>query len=257
MLIIGVLCFHLYYTVDSFCINGYYNIDSYAYVNATDPLHFWFDWGEDGVIRRAFLTETIRSNWIKCGVDTFFVISGISCLFSRDNLQRGLKLLAGAMFISAFTKLVAVWSGEPVRFIRFGVIHCYAYCHLIYYFLLEKRNSKSLLAIAAAVLAVGYYLRWNPIYSNSALLYPFGIYEQGAAGSDYWPIFPMLGWMLLGVVIGRRHYADRCSRWPEHPLATWTRPLQWFGRHSGKIYIGHIVVYTVGFCGAGLLFHLY
>lgn len=257
LLILCVLATHLYYTVDAFCIDGYYSIDSYAWVNRTDPLHFWFDWGEDGVIYKAFLTDQIRSLWVKAGVDGFFVVSGISCLFSRNNLHRGVKMLAGAFFISAFTKLLAVWTGDPTRFIRFGVLHCYAFCHLIYYFLLEDRSDRVLLATAAPVLAVGYYLRYHPTFSDFALLYPFGIYENGAAGGDYWPILPMLGWMLLGVVLGRHIYKARRSLLPETPADRLTKPLQWFGRRSGVIYVSHIVIYTAVFCGIGWLFHLY
>ncbi|MDO5853733.1 MAG: heparan-alpha-glucosaminide N-acetyltransferase [Thermoplasmata archaeon] len=257
VLIFCVLCTHLYYTVDAFCIDGYYNIDSYAYVDATDPLHFWFDWGADGVIYKAFMTQRLRSLCVRAGVDVFFVVSGISCLFSRNNLRRGLKMLAGAFLISAFTKLLAIWTGDPTQFIRFGVLHCYAYCHLIYYFLLEKRSDKTLLAVAAPVLAVGYYLRYHSVFSDFALLYPFGVHENGAAGRDYWPIFPMLGWMLLGVVLGRRLYGERRSRFPGSPGARWTRPLQALGRCSGVIYVVHIVAYTAFFCGIGWLFQLY
>lgn len=257
LLIFCVLCTHLYYTVDAFCIDGYYNIDSYAYVNATDPLHFWFDWGADGVIYKAFMTETLRSFCVRAGVDAFFVISGVSCLFSRNNLYRGLKMLAGAFLISAFTKLLAVWTGDPTRFIRFGVLQCYAYCHLIYYFLMEKRSDRVLMAVAAPALAVGYYLRYHPVFSDFALLYPFGIQENGAAGSDYWPIFPMLGWMLLGVVLGRHAYRERKSLLPNRTAVRLTKPLQWLGRYSGMIYVVHIVAYTAVFCGIGRLFHLY
>lgn len=257
LLILCVLCTHLYLTVEAFCIDGYYNIDSYAWVNLTDPLHFWFDWGEDGVIYKAFLTEQIRDTWIRAGVDGFFVISGISCLFSRNNLYRGLKLLAGALFISAFTKLLTVWTGNPIWFIRFGVLHCYAYCHLIYYFFLEKRSDKVLLLVAAPVLAVGYYLRFFPVHSDFALLYPFGIYQNGVVANDYWPILPMLGWMLLGVVAGRHLYRERKSLFPDSVVKKATRPLRFFGRHSGVIYCGHIVLYTMVFCGIGYLFHLF
>ena len=181
----------------------------------------------------------------------------MACLFSRNNLYRGLKMLAGAFFISAFTKVVAVLGDDPSQFIRFGALHCYAYCHLIYYFLLEKRSSKMLLAVTVPVLAVGYYLRYFPVYSEYALLYPFGIHETGAPGGDYWPLLPMLGWMLLGVVLGRRIYPGRRSLLPECPAQRWTSPLQFMGRHSGMIYVGHIVIYTVVFCGIGWLFQLY
>lgn len=256
-LILLVLCNHLNLTVRAFCINGYYQIDSYAWVNITDPLHFWFDWGADGVIYASPFIEAVREIFTKPAVDLFFVISGISCTFSRNNFYRGLKMLAGAFFISAFTKVVAVLGNDPIQFIRFGVLHCYAYCHLIYCFLLEKRSTKVLVLTAIPALAVGYLLQWFPISSTSPLLYPFGVHEIGAPGQDYWPIFPMLGWMLLGTALGRRLYRERRSLWPESPAARWTRPLLWLGRYSGMLYIAHIVAYTALFCGIGWLFQLF
>ena len=258
LLILCVLATHLYYTVDAFCIRGgYAALDPYAYVEMTDPLHFWFDWGADGQIYKAFLTEELRALWVRAGVDGFFVVSGVSCLFSRNNLYRGLKMLAGALFISLFTKLLAIWCGDPTQFIRFGVFHCYAYCHLIYYFLLEKRSTRTLVLTAIPVLIAGYLLRACPVQSTSPLLYPFGVYEIGAPGRDYWPIFPMLGWLLLGTALGRRLYAGRRSLWPGSPAARWTRPLRFLGKHSGVIYVGHIVLYPAVFFGIGWLFRLF
>ena len=256
LLILCVLATHLYYTVDAFCIDGYYNIDSYSCVNASDPLHFWFDWGEDGVIYKAFLPDNIRLLWMRLGVDGFFVLSGISCIFSRNTLTRGLKMLAGAFIVSGFTKLLAVWTGNPSQFIRFGALHCYAYCHLIYYFFLENKKSRTLLLTVIPVFLLGYYLRYNPVSSNLSLLYPFGVHEVGAVGRDYWPILPMLGWLLVGVVLGRKYYADKQSLFPNSSMIEITHPFQWLGRKSGQIYLLHMFIYTAVFCGIGYLFGL-
>lgn len=256
-LILAVLINHLTLTVDAFCINGYYDIDSFAWAEISDPLHVWYTVGENGVLSFAAWVTNLRKYCNNPAVDTFFILSGISCIFSRDNLKRGLKLLAGAFIIAAFTKLLAVWTGDPTRFIRFGVLHCYAYCHLIYSFLLEKKNDRVLLGVAAVALVVGYYLRYNPISSGFALLLPFGVYERGVSQSDYWPIFPMLGWMLIGVVLGRRFYAGEKSLLPNPIMIKWTRPLQWLGRYSGQIYLLHIFLYTAVFCGIGYVFHLF
>ena len=256
IMILCVLATHLYYCVDAFCINGYYNIDSYQWVEATDPLHFWFDWGEDGVIYRAFLNPTLISLWVRAGVDGFFVISGIACMFSRDHIKRGVKTLAGGLFIAAFTFGLWKWTGDPTRFIRWGVLMCYASCQLIYAFFLENKSNKTLLLIAAPVFIIGYFLHFHHVESSFALLYPFGIYETGGVGSDYWPILPMLGWFLLGVVLGRKYYPEKKTLLPYALLDRLTKPLQWFGRHSGVIYVGHIVIYTVLFCGIGYLFKL-
>lgn len=257
LLILCLLATHLYRCVDAFCINGYYNIDSYAWVNTTDPLHFWFDWGEDGVIRQAFLTPTIQSVWIYSGVNAFFVLSGISCMFSRNNLRRALRILGAGLFIAAFTYGLFIWTKDPTRFIRFGVLMCYASCQLIYHFLLEKRSNECLFFVAAIALAVGYYLRYHGVPAMKLpIFYIFGVHQIGDRSSDYWPILPMLGWFLLGVVLGRKYYPEKKTLLP-YPLAEkLTRPLRFLGRHSGVIYVGHIVIYTAVFCGIGYLFGL-
>ena len=254
LLLVG---YHLYKTVMAFCINGYYNIDSISYVNISDPLRFWFVISPLGEICPAPFPQFAIDYLQPLCVDIFFIISGISYKFSRNNLRGGIRLLLGAAFISGFTKLLVWYTGDEGQFIRFGALHCYALCHLIYYFLLEEQNDKRLLLVAAVSLAVGYYLKSNPLYSNLALLLPFGIYENGVSMRDYWPVFPMLGWFLIGIVLGRKYYGERRSLFPEQEKKKWHKPLRFFGRYSGLIYCGHMVVYSVVFIGIGHIFALY
>ena len=257
-LILLVLCNHLNMTVEAFCINGAYtNFDSYAWVNITDPLHIWFDWGADGVIYSSPVVVALRKYLTNPIVGVFFLVSGLSYKFSRNNLKNGFRLIAAAAFIIVFTKLLVLYTGDEIQFIRFGVLHCYAACHLIHYFLLEERSDKVLLLTAAVSLIVGYYLKFNPMSSNLALLVPFGIHEYGTVLRDYWPVFPMLGWFLIGVVLGRKYYGGKVTLYPAQEMKKWHKPLRFLGRHSGLIYCGHIVVYSVVFCGVGQLFNLY
>ena len=256
-LILSVLAYHLYMTVEAFCIDGYYNISSVNYVRFTDPLFFWFRMDEAGKIVRSvfpnFAVKYMQPLW----VDIFFVVSGISYGFSRNNLKGGIRLLCAALFVSAFTKILVWYTGDESQFIRFGVLHCYAACHLIYYYLLEDRSDKAILLAAVISLILGYYLHQHPIYTNSALLVPFGIYEYGAIVRDYWAVFPMLGWFLFGVIIGRHWYKEKETRFPGQECRKWHKPLQFLGRHSGLIYCGHMVVFTILFCGIGHIFNLY
>lgn len=257
LLIVCLLWAHLYITVDAFCIDGYYHIDSYKWVNSTDPLHFWFNWGDDGVIYQSFLTPELVRLWMMSGVDAFFVVSGIACAFSRNNLKRALKVLAAGLFVAVFTKGLALWTDDPTRFIRFGALMCYACCQLIFVYLLEKRSNEALFCVAAPVLAVGYYLRYHGVSAmRFPIFYIFGVPQVGDMSSDFWPILPMLGWFLLGVVIGRKYYAEKKTLLPNEIARRITRPLQFLGRHSGVIYVGHIVLYTAVFCGIGYLFGL-
>lgn len=257
MLMLCLLAYHLYHVVKLLCVNGNYGIDAVAYVNATDPLHFWFRFASDGsIIPGAFPSFAIK--YLQpMGVDTFFIVSGISYKFSRNNLRGGLRLLLGATFISGFTKLLVLYTGDENQFIRFGALHCYAACHLIHYFLLEEQSNKTLLLTSAVSLILGYYLKHHIVHSNSALLVPFGIYEYGVFMRDYWPVFPMLGWFLIGIVLGRKYYSEKVSLFPKQEDRNWYKPLCFLGRHSGLIYCGHMVVYSLVFIGIGHIFALY
>ena len=257
ILILSVLFYHLYMTVDAFCIDGIYRIDPVKYVRLTDPLNFWFSVGSTGEVLPAAFPKFAMKHMQPLWVDMFFVVSGISCMFSRNNLKSGLRLVCGAAFVSVFTKLLVLYTGKESQFIRFGVLHCYAACHLIYYYFLERSNKWVLLSVAGASLLIGYYLKFNPVDSGFALLFPFGIREEGVITRDYWPVFPMLGWFLLGVVLGKRFYPEKKTIFPEQSGKKWHRPLCYLGRYSGLIYCGHMVVYTLLFCGIGYIFKLY
>ena len=106
-------------------------------------------------------------------------------------------------------------------------------------------------------LLIGYYLEKQAINTHIALLVPFGFFEYGAPMRDYWPVFPMLGWFLIGVILGRKFYSEKKSLFPNQMDQKWHRPLRFFGRHSGLIYCGHMVVYTLVFCSIGHIFNLY
>ena len=252
-LILAVLINHLNATVHAFCINGYYDIDSALWAAISDPLHVWYTYDANGVLQSTKWVLVLRDLCTRPAVDTFFVISGICCMFSRDNMMRGVKILGAGMLVTLFTFLV---EGKN-DMIRFGVLHCYGCCQIIYDTLLKKRNNWILLAVAAVALALGYYLRYVDISLATPLLYPFGVLESGVSSRDYWPIFPMLGWFLLGVIFGRIFYPVRRSLVPERWKGEGTHWLQFLGRNSGRIYLGHVFVYTAVFMGTGWIFDLF
>lgn len=257
LLILCVLAYHLYFTINAFMINGYYKIDSLKYVAITDPLHFWFVTSDNGTIEFSAFPKFAVQYLQPLVVDTFFVISGIACIFTRNGRKNIIKLFIAALLVAAFTYGLSLWTGDPTRFIRFGVLMCYAFCHLIYEFLLKKRSNEFLFIIASISFAVGYYIRYHGVAAmRFPIFYIFGVPQIGDQSSDFWPIFPMLGWFLLGVVIGRKYYSEKKTllpyKWPDKL----TKPLQFLGRYSGIIYVSHIVIYTVVFCGIGYILHL-
>ncbi len=256
ILMMFLLGWHLYFTVNAFCINGYYHIDSYAWIKYTDPLHIWFRIDQYGEIQWARWIE-FWHNTIYPGVDMFFIISGISCTFSRNNLRRALIILGAGLFVAIFTKGLAFWTGDPTRFIRFGALLCYAACQFTYVYFFEKLDSKWLLLSVIPIFAIGYYIRYVGVSAmRLPIFYIFGVPQIGDQSSDFWPVFPMLGWFLIGVVIGRKYYKEKKTLLPNLFIQKLTKPAQWFGRFSGILYVSHIVVYTAVFCGIGYLFGL-
>lgn len=255
--ILWVLIHHLYTAVYDFLINGgYTSVNPAEFVSLIDPNYFFFRLTDTNRIEKAAFYSFMEFYRIPF-VNILFIVSGISTHFSNNGLKSGIRLLCGAAFVSLFTKLLVLWTGDESQFIRFGVLHCYAMCHMIHYFLLEDRSDKVLLAVAVASMIVGYYLRHNPVYTNSALLVPFGIRENDAILRDYWPVFPMLGWFLIGVLMGKRFYPEKKTLFPGLEAKKWHRPLCFLGRHSGLIYCGHMVVYTLVFWSIGHIFNLY
>lgn len=257
LLILCVLVNHLILTITAFCINGYYSIDSAAWATAVDPLRIWFQYDDSGVLQLATWFTDFRWTWTYPIVDVFFVVSGLTCAFSRNNLKRALRVLAAGLFVAAFTFGLWQWTDDPTRFIRFGVLMCYACCQLIYVYFLENKDNETLFMVAAPVFAVGYYLRYHGTTATRLpIFYIFGVPQIGDMSSDFWPIFPMLGWFLLGVVIGRKYYSQKTTLFPNQTAQKLTLPLQFLGRHSGAIYVGHILLYTIVFTGIGTLFGL-
>lgn len=256
VLILCVLVWHLYFTVEAFCIKGGYQIDPYWWVNTTDPLHIWFTWDADLVIRRTRWIQFLEPT-ILLGVDIFFVISGICCLLSKNNLKRSLVTLGAALFVAAFTKGISIWTGDPSRFIRFGALACYAFCQLAYVYLFERFRSRTLLLFVIPVFFIGYYIRYVGVPAmRLPIFYIFGVPQIGDQSSDFWPVFPMLGWFLIGVVLGRKFYHEKKSLFHFSTDNKFRRLIQKIGQYSGIIYVSHMVIYTVFFCGIGYLFKL-
>ena len=227
-------------------------MDSFAWARLSDPLGVWYTVDASGVLRSTAWVIALRKYCTYPSIYTFMMISGLTCLFSRDNLTRGFKILLAGFVISAFTYLMEGSGGQ----IRFGVLHCYGACRMLYDLLLKKKSNRVLLIIAGSALLLGYLLAYLKPEVATPFLYPFGVLQIGVTSRDYCPIFPGLGWFLLGVVCGRKFYWERkslLSQWWQGKGTGW---LQFMGRHSGLIYIGHVFVYTAVFILIGYIFNL-
>ncbi len=182
-------------------------------------------------------------------VNVFILVSGICCTFSRNNTKRGLRLLAVALALTATTVVFSALA--PVNFyIIFNVIHILAIGILLYAGLtwIERRKNRSLPFIDAALLLIAGVVFWMPRvltlwpFAVSYWTIPLGLLPQGLFQmDDYLPLFPWLGYFLLGAEIGRIVYPFRQSAFRQPPawLLAAVKPLEFLGRHSLLVYVLH------------------
>lgn len=243
LLIFLMLMVHLYLCVDAFVIQGLYTrVDAAAYVRATDPLHIFFHIEDSGNISLGF-------PWfytlLPIGMALFFVISGISCTFSHNNMRRAAVIFCFAYLLTFAFILYSHISGRHVMY-RFGALHCYAFSIFLYSFF-QKRSKWWSLGIGIAVVTAGYILLYISPAAPTPFLVPFGFREAGNLGElEYYPMLPYTGWIFIGGFLGRTLYKDKKSIWPKGECR-FTRFFQWMGLYSGQIYGVQFVLFPLLF----------
>lgn len=172
---------------------------------------------------------------------TFFVLCGISCSFSRNNLVRGLECLFFAYAITIVTTLM----GTPIAF---GVLHMLGFSILIWWAINTIcKNDSTLtaivcLAVGIIILVVNQYLKLNPPTPNNSLAF-LGEYFVGNnfESADYFPLLPNVGYMLIGSCFGKLLYSKRKSLLPILDKYNWYMPINIWGRIALWVYVLHQV----------------
>lgn len=182
----------------------------------------------------------------------FIFISGISSHLSRNNLIRGIKLLAIAMAITLFTAVIMPEYGMGGNEIYFGILHFLSIAMLIFSGLKNLFNKISvqvgvlislILYIATRFIEDGilgipelleYHLPKN-LYSLT-YFFPIGIYTDKFFSADYFPIFPYIFVFFAGTFVGKLATGNTL---PNFLYKSNFVPLQWIGRHTLIIYVLH------------------
>lgn len=163
----------------------------------------------------------------------FIVLSGTSCSLSRNNVRRGLRLLAVSFLVTAVT-----YAFDPSSAVWFGILQLLAVSILIYGAAFERSGPIACAAWGAVVLGLGAAL---PALKNGLVvrfdwLLPLGIHSPGFTSFDYFPLIPWLGIFFIGAALGKSVYA------PKRSLLPWRLPQTFVnaaGRHSLLIYVVH------------------
>lgn len=186
----------------------------------------------------------------------FVGVSGICCTFSRNNVKRGLKLLAAALTLTLVTYFVTKFAGIECLII-FNVLHlltCGVFLYALVSFI-EKKTKANPTAVNVILGLIGLYIvicgcdiHYMDYAAHSLLFLPVGFNITGIPSqADYMPLFPWLGVFFLGCVIGRTCYKDKKTLFNRgDTMKAIARPVEFIGRHSLIIYLVHQpVVYGI------------
>lgn len=174
-------------------------------------------------------------NW---GSVLFLTLSGICVTLGHHPVRRGFVVFGCGLLCSAVTAGMYLLGFQPRGIIIwFGVLHCLGLCMLLWP-VFRRLPSWGLLLTAAVLLALGYWFR--SFHVEPGWLFPLGLTRADFTSSDYFPMFPNLGWFLLGAFLGRTLYRKQETRFPRFPAQSAPiRFLSWCGRQSLWIYLLH------------------
>lgn len=178
--------------------------------------------------------------WIFC------FVCGISCYFSRSNLKRG--IMAGI-----FAMLITVVTEQLDMTIRFGILHMFAVAILLWWLIdtlcrhNKLRTATVSLVLGVAIIAINY--GFSAAYENGARFTDSETWffvadwlNAGVYSADYYPIFPSVGYVLIGSFFGYVLYNKRRSLLPRLGKYSWHAPFDFWGRIALWVYVFHQVV---------------
>ena len=168
----------------------------------------------------------------------FVVLSGVCVTLGSKSVRRGLIVFTCGMLITAVTYGMyrLGMSGADVV-VKFGVLHLLGVCMLVYPAF--KKLPPAALAVLGLLIAVtGYAIRGVVVPQH--WLFPLGLTYEGFTSSDYFPLFPQLGYFLIGAAIGKTAYRVKRTLLPgSFQITGIARFFCWCGRQSLFIYLLH------------------
>lgn len=162
----------------------------------------------------------------------FFLISGICATLSSRSFRRGALVFGCGMGITAITYLA-----DQNLAVYFGVLHCLGLCMMLWT-VFRSFSTAALTAASAGIILLG--LLFQQLQVSTSTLFWLGLTTPFFSSADFFPLFPFLGFFLLGAVLGRLIYKEKRTLLPkidaQRPLLCF---LQFCGRHSLPIYLLH------------------
>ncbi|OTA29028.1 hypothetical protein B9T39_05045 [Alloscardovia macacae] len=202
-----------------------------------------------GALTPALLFTPAIHTWQQAIGFTFIFLAGFCFPLGRRPLFRGVELIALGEVISLVTFLAI--PDEPVRF---GVLTLIGFGMLVLALVHAwTRTLHPAWMALLGVLSLAVFVVFHDVQSGGAPSWLYansftallGFPPAGFVSSDYYPLVPHVFVMLAGLC------AYRCSSsflpiFSHHAPTPLGRGLEWMGRHSLAIYLGHqVIIYAV------------
>lgn len=175
----------------------------------------------------------------------FFILSGISCSFSRNNFRHSLKIRIGCLLLDAVTYLAYyATQGSFDSRILFGVL--FALGRGVFFVSLIDRifkdDARLLFRLAFVIfifcISQGLYSKENYIEEIASWSdIPALLLGTESFGADFFPLVPYLAPMFLGASFGKVFYKDKKTKLPR-PHAVF-EPFCFIGRNTMWVYLFH------------------
>ena len=185
----------------------------------------------------SYWTSGLRAATHDYFVGAFVVTSGLSCVFSRNDFKKSLKILGAGLLITIVTNGFAEQMGRGI-IINFGVLHMLGMCGLIWA-VLKSFNCPDWLVgvLAVCCLVAGFYFQAQNLTEFVGAIW---LFENKQARywspGDFFPLMPWLGWFFAGVLAGNLLYKNKKTK-----LAfvneKYVSPFTFVGRHSLLFYL--------------------
>ena len=162
----------------------------------------------------------------------FMLICGISTTLSRNPLKRGAIVFCAGMMLTGITFLIdSLFNTRLI--IVFGILHMLGIAIMVS-FVVKKLPNSIIVLISVCIFVLSYYFR--KIRNIGNIMFPLGIHDANFYSSDYYPIFPYLAVVFIGIIIGKLFYSSKQSIFP---FSIFKNPISFIGKHSLILYLTH------------------
>ena len=168
----------------------------------------------------------------------FILLSGICVTLGSKSLKRGAVVFGCGMIITLVMAVLTHINPYSFGNVYFGILHLLGFCMLVFP-VFKKLPAWATALLAIVFVLLGFY--FDSLHTKSLTpLVIFGVKGYGFFNVDYFPVFPNLGYFLLGSVAGRTLYKSKESLFPRFPAHNVVcRFFMLCGRHSLWIYLLH------------------